>query len=161
MAGGKTITPYDQVDTSNYIDLSRFAPKLRKLGKYLLETDQPKTIKTACDELNLNYTSICTLIWKEKGKGNDFHQFIKDCAQSLLESNRVAVYSAMIKGAVSHSSTAHNDRKLFLQVGGDLKETEPININHLTIGVNVAGVLPQDSRPKGVIDVEPFIPKGK
>ena len=45
MAGGKAVTPYDTVDISNYLDLRKFAPKLRKLGKYLLKSDQAITIE--------------------------------------------------------------------------------------------------------------------
>ena len=162
MAGEKTVTQYDQVDKSNHIDLSRFAPKLRKLGKYLLKTDQPTTIKAACDKLKLNYESICTLIWKEKGKGNDFHEFIRDVSQSLLKMNRAAVYQATIRGAVGDAPSSYQDRKTFHQLTGDIKESDlKVNVNHLTIGVNIGGVQVQDDREKGVIDVEPLIPKGK
>lgn len=162
MAGGKAVTEYDKVDISNYIDLKRFAPKLRKLGKHLLKSDQPVTIKAACDRLKLNYESICTLIWKEKQKGNDFHKFIKNCSESILEANRIAVYDACIRGAVSETSTSHNDRKTYFQLTGDLKEDARINAQiTLAIGVNVSSVIPQDDRDKGTIDVEPVIPVGK
>src|SRR3990167_11292155 len=138
MAGGQVVTPYDNVDVSKYIDLSRFAPKLRKLGKHLLKSDEPITIKAACDKLKLNYVSICTMIWKEKGKGNDFHGFIKNCAQSMLEANRIAVYDATIRQAVSDASTSHNDRKTYFQLTGDLKESTQINTSiTLAIGMNV------------------------
>lgn len=162
MVSGNNITPYDHVDTSNHIDLSRFAPKLRKLGKYLLQNDKPTTIKAVCDELGLNYDSINALVWKEKRKGNDFYQFIKDVAQSRLNMNRVAVYDAMITGAVSSAPSSYQDRKTFLQLTGDLKETDVnINIGTLTVGVNVSVLPIQDQRDKGVIDVEPYVPKGK
>jgi hypothetical protein len=58
MAGGTVVTEYDDVDISNYISLKQFAPKLRKLGKKLLESDQPLTISAACTSLNLNYENI-------------------------------------------------------------------------------------------------------
>lgn len=162
MPGTKTITPHDQVDYSNHIDLSRFAPKLRKLGKYLLQNDNPTTIKAACDELELNYDSVNALVWKEKQKGNDFYQFIKDIAQSRLEMNRVAVYDAMIAGAVSSAPSSYQDRKTFLQVSGDLRESNVnVNVGSLTIGVNINSLPTDAGRDKGVIDVEPFIPGKK
>jgi len=162
MAGGKTVTPYDQVDNSNHIDLSRFVPKLRKLGKYLLQNYKPTTIKAACDELGLNYDSVNALVWKEKRKGNDFYRFIKDVAQSRLEMNRVAVYDAMIAGAVSSAPSSYQDRKTFLQVAGDLKESATnINVNVLTVGYNINPLPAENERTKGEICVDPFIPKGK
>ena len=45
MSGGKAVTQYDKEDISNQIDLRKFAPKLRKLGKYLLKSDQAITIE--------------------------------------------------------------------------------------------------------------------
>ena len=157
MADSSAVTEFDKVNISNQIDLRRFAPKLRKLGKYLLKTDQPTTIKAACGMLKLNYESICTLIWKEKGKGNDFHKFIRDCSQSLLEANKLAVYDALILGAVSSTSTSHNDRKTFLQLTGDLQE-QPVN-TQITLNIGVAAPIQvvETDRAKGVIDIEPIL----
>jgi hypothetical protein len=157
MSDRRTVAPYDNVDVSNYIDLRRFAPKLRKLGKYLLKSDQPVTIKAACKELKLNYESVCTLIWKEKRKGNDFHKFIREHSQSLLEANRIAVYQATIDGAVSQSSTSHNDRKTYFQLAGDLKEQAVNTSISLTIGVAAPVQVVETDREKGEIDIEPIL----
>lgn len=156
------ITEYDNVDVSNLISLKHFPPKLRKVAKLLLESPIPMTISDACKALNVNYDSIRTLIWKSKQKGNDFNEFINQQSQMLLHNNRVGVYKAVIDGAVSGSSTAHNQQKLFSQLTGDLKETPNINIGSLTLGININSLaITESAQDKGVIDIEPVIPKGK
>ena len=160
MAGGKTVSEYNTADISNHISLKQFSPLLRKVGKYILESDEPRTIAQAIRDLHLNETSVWNTISRNRKNGNDFTAFIDQEAKSLLHTNKMAVYRSVLEGAVSRSSTSHNDRKLFMQVVGDLKESTNFNVNNLTIGVNIQGVLPQDNdRSKGVIDVEPVIPK--
>lgn len=166
MAGGTAVKEYqtesDVVNISNQILLKHFPPKLRKLAKHLLESEQPMTVSDACRELKLNRASIGTLIYKSKQKGNDFVEFINEQSKMLLHTNRIGVYKATIRGAVSETSTSHNDRKLFAQLVGDAKDDTKINASiTLAIGVNVSSVIPQDDRDKGVIDVEPVIPVGK
>jgi len=143
------------------IDLRKFPPKLRKLGKYLLQSESPITMTQACIDLNLNRPSIGTLIYKSKQKGNDFSKFIEEQRKSLLHLNKLGVYRALIKGAVE-GSAAHI--KLFAQITGDLEEDRAagITIKHLTIGVNQTGTRPADlSKEKGIIDINPEIPIAK
>ncbi|MFI5323574.1 MAG: hypothetical protein ACHQ6U_08610 [Thermodesulfobacteriota bacterium] len=162
MAGGQVVKELDSVDTSNQILLKQFPPKLRKLAKYLLESEQSMTVSDACRKLNLNRASIGTLIYKSKQKGNDFVQFVEEESKMLLHTNRIGVYKATINGAVSDTSTSHNDRKLYFQLAGDIKETPNINIGSLSLGININTIqLPESNAPKGVIDIEPSIPKGK
>jgi len=144
------------------IDLRKFPPKLRQLGKYLLQSESPITMTQACIDLNLNRASIGTLIYKAKQKGNDFSSFIEQQRKSLLHLNKVGVYRALLKGAVE-GSAAHI--KLFAQITGDLEENPAaagITIKHLTIGVSQLGARPADlSKEKGIIDINPEIPIAK
>lgn len=162
MAGGRAVTEYDSADVSNFIDLKQFPPVLRKLGKHLLESSDPITVSDACEKLKLNINSIYATISRCKKNGNDFMEFIDQQAKSILHVNKVAVLSSVVEGAVSRSSTSHNQQKLYFQLTGDLRESDiNINIGTLTVGVNVAALPVSDNRDKGIIDIEPFIPKGK
>lgn len=143
------------------IDLRKFPPKLRQLGKYLLQSESPITMTQACIDLNLNRASIGTLIYKAKQKGNDFSSFIEQQRKSVLHLNKVGVYRSLVKGAVE-GSAAHI--KLFAQITGDLEEDRAagITIKHLTIGINQTGTRPADlSKEKGIIDIKPEIPANK
>lgn len=162
MAGGQALTESEIMDITNFISLKQFPPKLRKLARFLLESDTPVTICEACKALELNIDSIYTMIARCRRKGNDFNEFINEQSQMLLQSNRVGVYQAVIQGAVSRSSTSHNQQKLFAQLVGDAKDDMRINTQiTLAIGVNVSSVIPQDDRDKGCIDTDPIIPDGK
>lgn len=147
-----------EIVLENVISLKKFPPILRDLGKYMLESPTPVTYTKACEDLNLNRDSIYTTINRVKRKGLDFQAFIDQESQSILHRSKMGVFRALVNGAVSDS---HNDRKLYFQLTGDLKETTNINVNVLTVGVNVSALPVQDQRDRGVIDVEPFIPKGK
>ena len=148
-----------QVVLENVISLKKFPPELRKLGKYLLESPKPVTLTQACQELGLSVDSVYVSIHRAKKKGNDFQDFINQEANNILHKNKANVLRALVDGAVSES---HNDRKLYFQLTGDLKETTNINVGTLAIGINITGVTPQDQdRTAGTIDVEPVIPKGK
>ncbi len=140
------------------VSLKHFPPKLRKLAKHLLESG-PCTINEACRVLKLNQDSIHVMIWKSKKKGNDFQKFIDERASEILHRNKLGVYSALVEGAVSHTPQATSDRKLYFQLTGDLKENT-VNIGTLTVGV-VIQQPSQDTREKGIIDVEPMIPQAK
>jgi len=163
MAGGTLVTEYDSVDTSNQISLKQFPPKLRKLAKKLLESDSPMTVSDACTELKLNIDSIYSMITRCRRNGNDFTQFIQEQSQALLHTNRIGVYRSVINQAVSSISTAHNQQKLFSQLVGDVKDDVRINGQiTLAIGINTSAISPQDQdRNKGIIDVEPMVPRGK
>ncbi len=151
-----------EFEHENVISLKHFPPKLRKLAKYLLQMDKKVTLKQACDELNVNYGSVRSLISREKKKGNDFSKFIRDASKDLLNINRIGVYRALVKGAVE-GSAAHI--KLFAQITGDLEENPAsagITIKTLTIGINQTGTRPADlSKEKGIIDIKPEIPPNK
>jgi len=152
----------EEFEHENVISLKHFTPKLRKLAKYLLQMDKIVTLKQACDELNVNYGSVRSLISREKKKGNDFGRFIEEQRKSVLNLNKLGVYKSLIKGAVE-GSAAHI--KLFAQITGDLEENPAaagINIKYLTIGISQAGARPADlSKEKGIIDINPEIPSNK
>ena len=152
----------EELKLDNVTSLKHFPYKLRKVAKYLLQMDKKVTLKQACDELNVNYGSVRSLISREKKKGNDFYKFIEEQSKSVLHLNKLGVYRSLVKGAVE-GSAAHI--KLFAQITGDLEEnTAPagITIKHLTIGINQTGTRPADlSKEKGIIDLDPEIPPNK
>lgn len=150
----------DQIIIENSISLKKFPPQLRKIGKFLLESEKPITLEAACKALEVNYDSVRTMIWKSKKKGNDFQRFIDEQSSIILHNNKIGVYKALIGGAVSPAPQSTSDRKLYFQLTGDLKETANVNVNNLTIGINIQGIGPQDlDRSKGLIDTVPIIPK--
>lgn len=152
----------DVESIEDVISLKQFPPKLRKLAKYMLQNEEIKTVSDACRELDFNIQSIFTMIHRTKQNGNDFRKFIDEQSKMMLQVGKFEVYKALQQGAVSQSSTAHNDRKTYLLLTGDLKESTNININSLTVAYVPAVVTDQDNnREKGVIDTQPFIPKGK
>ena len=75
----------------NVTSLKHFPYKLRKLAKYLLQSDRKVTIKQACEDLNVNYGSIRSQISREKRKGNDFYKLLEEEADNYLKINLLAV----------------------------------------------------------------------
>lgn len=141
------------------IDLSRFPPNLRKLGKYLLKHGMKGTLKATCEELKLNVNSITSQIYSEKQKGNDFNKFIEEISFTALDTALIDVDRALINGAVSDS---HADRKLFYQRTGRLKDNETnVNINVLSVSAPVNTTPPDVNQDKGIIDAEVLLPDDK
>ena len=143
----------------NVISLKHFPYKLRKLGKYLLQSEQKITIKQACDELNVNYGSVRSQISREKIKGNDFYAFIEAVSEAYLNSSLIAVDSATVEGALNGSA---RDRELYYKRSGKLNDRPQIEINtnlSLTYAVQVNEGANRDNREKGENSLIPFIPK--
>mgnify|MGYP001248720848 CR=1 FL=1 len=148
-----------EYEQNTKLTLNDFPKSLRKLGLYMLESEDIMTITEAIREGNFNYDSITTMISREKKKGRDFKRFMNNQLQNLLNGQKLKVANALIQGAVSDS---HADRKLYFQLTGDLKETTVNNQITLNMGFIPVHSHNQDSRREmGVIDVKPFIPKGK
>lgn len=134
-----------------------FPPRLQKIAKFILNSEQILTVDDAIRELNLNKKSIYNGISNCKKKGNDFYEFLNQSFHIILSRSKFKVGQSLVRGAVSSS---HMDRKLYFQLTGDLKASTNINVGTLAIGVNISGLSPGDNdREKGVIDVEPVIPK--
>jgi len=142
------------------LTLNDFPSSLRKLAKFMLNNEDIMTISEAIHKGNFNYSSITTIMSREKKKGKDFKKFMNNQMQLLLNGQKLKVAKALIAGAVSNS---HADRKLYFKLTGDLKESEKsINVHYLSIGINQSGVRPSDiSNEKGIIDINPEIPKIK
>jgi hypothetical protein len=139
--------------------LNDFPKSLRKLGLFMLENEDILTVTEAIRKGNFNYDSITTMISRERKKGRDFKKFMNGQLQNLLNGQKLKVANALIQGAVSDS---HADRKLYFQLTGDLKETTVNNQITLNMGFIPVHSQEQDTgREIGVIDVKPFIPKGK
>jgi len=143
----------------NVTNLKHFPPKLRKLGKYLLQSDKKVTIKQACSDLNVNYDSIRSQISREKKKGNDFYRLLEEEADNYLKINLIAVDSATLEGALTGSS---RDRELFYKRTDKLHDRPQIEINtnlSLTYAVQVNEGANRDNREKGENSLIPYIPK--
>ncbi len=142
------------------LTLNDFPSSLRKLAKFMLNNEDIMIVSEAIKKGNFNYSSITTIMSREKKKGKDFKKFMNNQMQLLLNGQKLKVAKALIAGAVSNS---HADRKLYFQLTGDIKESEKsINVHYLSIGINQSGVRPSDlSDEKGIIDINPEIPKIK
>ena len=139
------------------LSINDFPPSLRKLAKYMLENEDILTISEAVSKGNFNYSSITTIISREKKKGKDFKAFMNNQMQILLNNQKLSVAKALVKGAVSSS---HQDRKLYFQLTGDLKEHPDIQVNYLTVGINITNERPSDTEHEpGIVDATPIIPE--
>ena len=143
---------------TNSISLKMLPRSVRKVARHLLMNDEPQTLKQACETVKVNYDSFKVMTTRLRTKGIDFQSFIDEQSNIILKQEKLAVNRSLVNGAVSGS---HNHQKLYYQLTGDLKESVSIGQITLAIGINVAGVIPQDDRDQGVIDVEPVIPAGK
>lgn len=142
----------------NAIDLKKFPLNVRKVAKKMLESDKPMPLSQACREAGVNYDSFRVQLTKCRQKGLDFQAFIDEQSSTILKLDKMAVNRSLLDGAVSGS---HNHQKLYYQLTGDLKENNTVNIGTLTVGVVIQQPSQDTQRDKGVIDVEPMIPKGK
>ena len=145
-----------EVELTNVIDLTPYAPKLRQLAQHILQSDSPLTIVEACQQLGLNKDSIYTMMMRAKKKGNDLSKLINSQMMNMLNENRLRIGKSLVNGAVLG---AVQSQKLYYQLTGDLKEEANITVNNLTIGINIEGTKPSDTRkPKTVLDVQAIIP---
>ena len=149
----------EEFEHDNAISLKQFPPKLRKLAKYILQSDEKVTIKQACEEIKVNYSSIRSQISREKKKGNDFYKLIEEEADNYLKINLLAVDVATLEGALTGSA---RDRELYYKRINKLKEHPNIEINNnlsLTYAVHVdTSVSDSIKRPKGQNELRPYIP---
>lgn len=150
----------NKFEENQILTLNDFPSSLRKLAKFMLNNEDIMTVSEAIKKGNFNYSSITTIMSREKKKGKDFKKFMNNQMQLLLNGQKLKVAKALIAGAVSNS---HADRKLYFKLTGDLKESEKsINVHYLSIGINQSGIRPKDlSDEKGIIDINPEIPKIK
>lgn len=150
-----------EFEKRNSISLKHFPYKLRKLGKYLLQSDKKITIKQACEDINVNYSSIRSQISREKIKGNDFYAFIEAVSEAYLNSSLIAVDSATVEGALNGSA---RDREIYYKRTDKWHDKPQIAINtnlSLTYAVQVNEGVNTDNREKGENSLIPFIPANK
>jgi len=122
--------------------LAVYPPKLRKLGRYMIELGELITIKKACNDMNLNYDSMNTLICRYRRKGKDFNALVNSYAIKKLDNYKTEVYNSMSERAIS-GSYAH--QKLFAQLTGDLVErTESTQNIQAKIMVFSPTTIPED-----------------
>jgi len=106
--------------------LAVYPPKLRKLGRYMIELGELITIKKACNDMNLNYDSMNTLICRYRRKDKDFRGLVNSYAIKKLDNYKTEVYDSMTERAIS-GSLGH--QKLYSQLVGDYTERQQINHN--------------------------------
>lgn len=58
--------------------IENYPPKLQKLYDYIQNNYSFDSMKALCSETGDNYKSICTMIDREKRKGNNFYDLIYD-----------------------------------------------------------------------------------
>ena len=149
----------EEFEHENVISLKHFPPKLRKLARFMLESEEKKTVSQACRDLNLNIKSIFTLIHRSKQNGNDFNEFIENISDSYLNLELINVDKATVEGALEGSA---RDRELFYKRADKLHDKPQIAINtnlSLTYAVQVNEGTNTDNREKGENSLIPFIPK--
>ena len=143
-------------------EIQRFPPRLRRIAQHIFNSNKLLTVDDAIRELSVNRKSVYNGISLCKRKGNDFYEFLNRSFQLMLSKNKYAVGQSLVRRAVS-GVAAH--QKLFFKLTGDLEENAAapgITIKHLTIGINQLGTRPSDlSKEKGIIDLDPEIPKNK
>jgi len=148
-----------EFEHENVISLKHFPYKLRKVAKYLLQMDKKVTIKQACEDINVNYSSIRSQISREKIKGNDFYKLIEEAADNYLKINLIAVDSATLDGALNGTA---RDREIYYKRTDKLSDKPQIAINtnlSLTYAVQVNEGANTDNREKGENSLIPYIPK--
>ena len=152
----------EELKHDNVISLKHFPPKLRKLGKYLLQMDKKVAIKQACEELQVNYGSIRSQISREKKKGNDFYKLIEEEADNYLKINLLAVDVATVEGALTGGA---RDREIYYKRAGKMSDKVNVAINtnlSLTYAVQVNNDGETvNQREKGENSLIPFIPNKK
>ncbi len=127
--------------------LAVYPPKLRKLGRYMIEIGQLITIKKACNDMNLNYDSMNTLICRYRRKGKDFNALVNSYAIKKLDNYKTEVYDSMTKRALS-GSLGH--QKLYSQLVGDYTERQQINHN---LGAKIVVFSPGNVIPDDVKEI--------
>ena len=147
-----------EFEHENVISLKHFPYKLRKVAKYLLQMDKKVTIKQACEDINVNYSSIRSQISREKIKGNDFYAFIEAVSEAYLNSSLIAVDSATVDGALNGTA---RDREIYYKRINKLKEAPQVEITNnlsLTYAIQVNEGSNTDRREKGENSLIPYIP---
>ncbi len=149
----------EELKHENVISLKHFPPKLRKLARFMLESEEKKTVSEACRELDLNRKSIFSMIHRSKQNGNDFNELLSDIADFYLKTELINVDKATVEVALNGSA---RDRELYYKRINKLKEESNIEINNnlsLTYAVQVNEGSNRDNREKGENSLIPYIPK--
>jgi len=147
-----------EFEHKNVISLKHFPPKLRKLARFMLESEEKKTVSQACRELNLNIKSIFTMIHRTRQNGNDFNEFLENLSDNYLNLELINVDKATVEGALNGTA---RDRELYYKRAGKLHDRPQIEINtnlSLTYAIQVNEGVNSDHREKGENSLIPYIP---
>jgi len=147
-----------EFEHENVISLKHFPPKLRKLARFMLESEEKKTVSQAYRDLNLNIKSIFTLIHRSKQNGNDFNELLSDIADFYLKMELINVDKATLDGALTGSA---RDREIYYKRTDKLHDKPLVEINtnlSLTYAIQVNEGVNTDKREKGENSLIPFIP---
>ena len=153
----KDIKIRDNKDTK----LSDFSPRLRRVAEIMTNSIEFYSLKKACELANVNYDSARTMISRYRKKGIDFNDFVSSKAVELLNKGKYDVYRSIRKRAIKGTA---QDRKLFVQLTGDLIEKQEHRHTHAVIVSSPLSSqvpadikrkeLEQQKKDKEVIDVE-------
>jgi hypothetical protein len=112
------------------IKLSDFPPKLRNLGKFMIDSGELMTLKDACECTGINYDSARVQIMRCKKRGLDFHRLVDDHVIEKLRNARPEVYQSLQEKAIS-GSLGH--QKLFAEIVGDSRNK--VEVSHKATGL--------------------------
>jgi len=143
------------------IKLGDFSPRLRRIAEIMINSIEFYSLKKACELANVNYDSARTMISRYRKKGIDFNDFVGSKAIELLNKGKYDVYRSIRKRAIKGTA---QDRKLFVQLTGDLIEKQEHRHTHAVIVSSpLSSQIPQDildkrkeqeEKDKEVIDIE-------
>jgi len=121
------------------MELSDFSPRLRRVAEIMINSIEFYSLKKACELANVNYDSAKTMIARYRKRGIDFNEFVSSKVVELLNRGKYDVYRSIRNRAIDGTA---QDRKLFVQLTGDLIERQEHKHTHAVI---VA--CPQPSQP--------------
>lgn len=99
-------------------ELSKFPPKLRKLAEFVRNNPEYMSLKEYCEQGNVNYDTVRTLISRSRKKGNDFNELLTRIYREKLGSHRSQVFAALVR-KTKEGSLPH--MRLYFELTGDLK----------------------------------------
>ncbi len=135
--------------------LRDFPPKLRKLALNIAKSDTKKSIKEHCEELNLKYDSILSMIYQEKQKGKDFHDLIDETSFNYLRGRLHEADRNLADKAISPSETNPKFLELYYKRVGKLKDSPLVQIDNRSLTVVVSPNSISSSIPENIRDSLP------
>jgi len=127
-------------------DIKKLPRKLQKLAQVFTQNITFCDLKSACEFAQLNYSSIRTMISREKKKGNNFWQLLENMRKEKLLVHKPFIDNRMIDGALNGTN---RDKELFYRLTGDIQSGSNHNVNvnvqnNIRFPVSKADIIPID-----------------